>query len=228
MRNVFAKISAQKTKIVNANHRWNDEWKEAARELFGSKEKRTVDEALTSVRTPSAKPTAAPADGEEVPEYTGTRALVAVKAEESAWQKVSARFREAPIIQGILDAAKQAARTEAGKKVGAKAKQAKDKIGDAKEEVLELWETSQNPYAALQIVALAGSMAEAFYVNLHSSVLLPVGGCTACRPFTTVCSVRRPWRSRSRRFAVRSPTSSWRSGRRYGVVDIVLLLNVMV
>jgi archaellum component FlaD/FlaE len=149
VKNVFAKISAQKTKIVSANHQWNDEWKEAARELFGSKEKRTVDEALTAVRTPSMKPTTAPAEGEEPTEYTGTSALVAVKEEESAWQKVSARFREAPIIQGILDAAKQAARTEAGKKVGAKAKQARDKIGDAKEEVLEIWETSQNPYEEL-------------------------------------------------------------------------------
>lgn len=84
-------------------------------------------------------------DGEEADEYTGPSALVAVKEDESAWQKISARFRETPIITGIMEAAKKAARTEAGKKVGEKAKLAKDKIGDAREEVLEIWETSQNP-----------------------------------------------------------------------------------
>ena len=58
----------------------------------------------------------------------------------------SARFREAPIIQGILNAAKQAAKTDAGKKVHQTTKQVKDKISDAQEEVLEVWETSQNPW----------------------------------------------------------------------------------
>lgn len=117
--------------------------------MFGTKQKGSVDEALASVKTPTMTMTQKPVDGEDVEEYTGPSALVSVKEEESAWQKVSARFREAPIITSILDAAKKAARTEAGKKVGEKAKLAKDKIGDAKEEVLEIWETSQNPYVHL-------------------------------------------------------------------------------
>lgn len=114
---------------------------------FGKREKQTVDEALASVRTPSVQKPKKSEDGDEEPtEYTGTSALVAVKEEESAWQRVSARFREAPIIQGILDAAKQAAKTEAGKKVQQTTKQVKDKFSDAQEEVLEVWETSQNPW----------------------------------------------------------------------------------
>jgi import inner membrane translocase subunit TIM44 len=145
----FAGITAQKNKIIHPSKfpKVRDEWKEAARELFGKREKQTVDEALASVRTPSMhKPKKSEDGDEEAEEYTGTSALVAVKEEESAWQKVSARFREAPIIQGILDAAKQAAKTEAGKKVQQTTKQVKDKLNDAQEEVLEVWETSQNPW----------------------------------------------------------------------------------
>ncbi|GMF27028.1 unnamed protein product [Phytophthora lilii] len=148
----FAGITAQKNKIIHPSKfpKIRDEWKEAAHELFGKKEKQTVDEALASVRTPSMqKPKKSEDDDEEPTEYTGTSALVAVKEEESAWQRVSARFREAPIIQGILDAAKQAAKTEAGKKVQQTTKQVKDKISDAQEEVLEVWETSQNPYVVV-------------------------------------------------------------------------------
>ncbi|KAL4100014.1 hypothetical protein PRIC1_007811 [Phytophthora ramorum] len=149
VKNFFAGIAAQKNKIIHPSNfpQLRDEWKEAAQELFGKKEKQTVDEALASVRTPSMQtPKKSEGDEKEAAEYTGTSALVAVKEEESAWQRVSARFREAPIIQGILDAAKQAAKTEAGKKVQKTTKQVKDKFSDAQEEVLEVWETSQNPW----------------------------------------------------------------------------------
>ncbi|KAJ0392869.1 hypothetical protein ATCC90586_012181 [Pythium insidiosum] len=144
VKNFFSNINEKKNKMIKPE--WKDEWRAAAKELFGSVDVKTVDEALTSVRTPTvAKQT--PTDGdEEQPEYTGTSALVAVKEDETAWQKVSARFREAPIIQGILDAAKRAARTDAGRTVSEKAKQARDKVSDAREDVLEFWETSQNPW----------------------------------------------------------------------------------
>ncbi|GLE03713.1 hypothetical protein PINS_up012615 [Pythium insidiosum] len=144
VKNFFSNIKEKKSKLIKPE--WKDEWRAAAKELFGSVDVKTVDEALTSVRTPTvAKQT--PTDGdEEQPEYTGTSALVAVKEDETAWQKVSARFREAPIIQGILDAAKRAARTDAGRTVSEKAKQARDKVSDAREDVLEFWETSQNPW----------------------------------------------------------------------------------
>ncbi|RLN73285.1 hypothetical protein BBJ28_00011761 [Nothophytophthora sp. Chile5] len=147
VKNFFAGITAQRNKIINPSKmpKLRDEWKQAANELFGTKEKQTVDEALASVRTPTMQKPKKADDEEEAAEYTGTSALVAVKEDESAWQRVSARFREAPIIQGILDAAKQAAKTEAGKKVQQTTKQVKDKFGDAREEVLEVWETSQNP-----------------------------------------------------------------------------------
>ncbi|EEY68783.1 Mitochondrial Protein Translocase (MPT) Family [Phytophthora infestans T30-4] len=147
VKNFIASITAQKNKLIHPSKfpKLRDEWKDAAQELFGKREKQTVDEALASVRTPSVQKPKKSED-EEPTEYTGTSALVAVKEEESAWQRVSARFREAPIIQGILDAAKQAAKTEAGKKVQQTTKQVKDKISDAQEEVLEVWETSQNPW----------------------------------------------------------------------------------
>ncbi|CAH0473439.1 unnamed protein product [Peronospora belbahrii] len=149
VKNFFASIGIQKNRLVHPNKlfKLRDEWMEAAQELFGKTEKKTVDEALASVRTPSIeKVKKAEVDDDEHAEYTGTSALVAVKNEESAWQRVSARFREAPIIQGILNAAKQAAKTDAGKKVHQTTKQVKDKLSDAQEEVLEVWETSQNPW----------------------------------------------------------------------------------
>ena len=147
--NFFAGIAAQTNRVVRSGSasKLRDGWKEAAQELFGKKEKQTVDEALASVRTPSMqKAKAAEQDGDGPAAYTGTSALVAVKGTDSAWQRVSARFREAPIIKGILDAAKQAAKTDAGKKVQQTTKKVKDKISDAQEEVLEVWETSQNPW----------------------------------------------------------------------------------
>lgn len=126
---------------------FQEEWKEAVKEVFGAKEKRSIDEALSSTKRQSySSPTKS---SQEEEEYTGTSALVVVKEQNSAWQKISARFREAPIIQSILDAAKKAARTEAGRNVGTKAKKAKEKLDDAREEVLEFWETSQNPYVSL-------------------------------------------------------------------------------
>ncbi|KAL0591922.1 hypothetical protein ABG067_000574 [Albugo candida] len=123
---------------------FQEEWKEAVKEVFGAKEKRSIDEALSSTKRQSySSPTKS---SQEEEEYTGTSALVVVKEQDSAWQKISARFREAPIIQSILAAAKKAARTEAGRNVGTKAKKAKEKLDDAREEVLEFWETSQNPW----------------------------------------------------------------------------------
>ena len=149
VKNFFASIASQKNKVIHPTKflKLRDEWKDAAEELFGKTEKQTVDEALASVRTPfmqKAKKTED--DNDDSAEYRGTSALVAVKEKESAWRRVSARFREAPIIQGILNAAKQAAKTDAGKKVHQTTKHVKDKISDAQEEVLEVWETSQNPW----------------------------------------------------------------------------------
>ncbi|TDH68717.1 hypothetical protein CCR75_009176 [Bremia lactucae] len=145
--NFISAIVAQKNKLFHFNNlpKVRDEWMEAVHELFGKRDEKTVDEALASVRTPSMQKPNKKSGGDKE-QYKGTSALVAVKGEESAWQRVSARFREAPIIQGILDAAKQAVKTEAGKKVWQTTKQVKDKISDAQEEVLEVWETSQNPW----------------------------------------------------------------------------------
>lgn len=210
MKNIFDGFAQQRNKIINPNAlpKWREEWRDAARELFGAKEKRSVDEALSSVKTPThSKPTPSASDEEAAAEYTGSSALVAVKEDESAWQRVSARFREAPIIQGILDAAKLAARTEAGKKVGEKAKQAKDKLGDAREDVLEFWETSQNPYVVLvdrlgvcvtQARLLDGSVGSGLTnYRVHVLRYCASGGCTACRRSTTVSSAKRRWQWRS-------------------------------
>ncbi|CEG49365.1 Mitochondrial import inner membrane translocase, subunit TIM44 [Plasmopara halstedii] len=149
VRRYIAGLNFKEIKLIHPS-RWpelRDEWKEAAQNLFGKRENQTIDEALASVRTPLMKTKKkTTSDVEEMSKYTGTSALVTVKDDESAWQRVSARFREAPIIKSILNAAKQAAQTETGKKVQQKTKQVKDKLSDAQEEVLEVWETSQNPW----------------------------------------------------------------------------------
>ncbi|RHY31317.1 hypothetical protein DYB32_003598 [Aphanomyces invadans] len=115
-------------------------------EVFGMNKKKSVEETLTSSLADKRTVKDTPADDEPVAEYTGTTAMVVVKGEQTAWERVASRLRETPIIQGLLDAANQAAKTEAGKVLGSTAKKARDKVGDATEDVREYWETSQNPW----------------------------------------------------------------------------------
>ena len=125
--------------------KFKDSLKEASRELL-RENKRDIDSTL-SFRTSSQSPGSDASNETEAsePSYTGTTALVAVKEKGSVWEKIGARLKEKPIIQGIMDAARQASKTETGKTLGRGAKKAKDKIGDTTEDIREFWETSQNP-----------------------------------------------------------------------------------
>jgi hypothetical protein len=114
-------------------------------EVFGMNKKKSLEETLTSSLAGKSTPKAK-SDGEEEAAYTGTTAVVLVKGEQTAWERISARLKETPIIQSLLDAARVAAETKAGQAIGTGAKVAKNKIGDATEDVREYWETSQNPY----------------------------------------------------------------------------------
>ncbi|EQC36780.1 hypothetical protein SDRG_05614 [Saprolegnia diclina VS20] len=116
-------------------------------EVFGAGKKKSVEETLTS--SLSEKKVTKPVtddDEEEAAPYSGPTAMVLVKGEQTAWDRIGARLKETPIIQGLLEAARLAAKTKAGQTVGSGAKVAKDKIGDATEDVREYWETSQNPW----------------------------------------------------------------------------------
>lgn len=122
--------------------------KETSDELFyGGDKKRDIDSTLTfkthSVNSKEhSEETSEKKPGEE---YAGPNAIVKVKDAGSAWERISKRLRETPIIQGMLDAAKLAAKTKAGKTINKGARVAKDKIGDASEDAREFWETSQHP-----------------------------------------------------------------------------------
>ncbi|KAF1783692.1 NTF2-like domain [Phytophthora cactorum] len=126
VKNFFAGIAAQKNKLIHPSKFPNlrDEWKEAAQELFGKREKQTVDEALASFeRRPC-------------------------RSQRS--QRARTRNRRSTLAPGFGGGyprcCKAGTKTEAGKKVQQTTKQVKDKISDAQEEVLEVWETSQNPW----------------------------------------------------------------------------------
>ena len=128
-----------------------EEWKAAWADLFGVNTNKDIDSTLTFRKMQKNKKE--DGNGEEGIKEDETAAkdknaptsLVAVKATASAWEKIAAQLRDTPIIQGIMDAAKEAARTKTGQRVGQGAKYAKNRIGDAGEDVSEFWETSQNP-----------------------------------------------------------------------------------
>lgn len=140
-------IREARRKVISddAVPRFKESFREASQELFGSSKNKDIESTL-SFRTTDSKTKETPDETDKAKEYTGPSALVAVKEQENAWDRIGARLKEAPIIQGILDAARQAADTRAGQKLGQGAKMAKDKIGDATEDAREFWETSQNPY----------------------------------------------------------------------------------
>jgi len=93
----------------------------------------------------NAKATAEAEDdkGEKVnvEDTPGKGALVVVKGQQTTWEKLSERLREAPLIQNILKTGKVIGRSPVGKAAG----KVRDTIHDRVEDVHEFWETSQNP-----------------------------------------------------------------------------------
>ncbi|KDO32816.1 hypothetical protein SPRG_02509 [Saprolegnia parasitica CBS 223.65] len=139
-------VKEAKSKFSTRSTRRRDARRNLLRGLW-RRQKKSVEETLTS--SLSEKKVAKPVtddDEEEAAPYTGPTAMVLVKGEQTAWDRIGARLKETPIIQGLLEAARLAAKTKAGQTVGSGAKVAKDKIGDATEDVREYWETSQNPW----------------------------------------------------------------------------------
>ena len=67
--------------------KWRKEWQQAVKDLMGADQVHSVDDALSSVQTPSMSTKKTATKGEEEEEeapYTGTSALVAVKPDDSA------------------------------------------------------------------------------------------------------------------------------------------------
>ncbi|OQR99043.1 Mitochondrial Protein Translocase (MPT) Family [Achlya hypogyna] len=142
----FDPLNQATSKVLGDTSSTKETLVETFYEVFGMSKKKTVEETLTS--SLSEKKVAKPVTDEEDESapYTGSTAMVLVKGEQTAWDRIGARLKETPIIQGLLEAARLAAKTQAGQTVGSGAKAAKDKIGDATEDVREYWETSQNPW----------------------------------------------------------------------------------
>ncbi|CAK4639052.1 hypothetical protein LEN26_005674 [Aphanomyces euteiches] len=143
----FDPLNKAKTKVVGDDPQgFKETLVDTFYEVFGMNKKKSIEETLTSSLADKRTKTETPKEDEEAAPYTGTTAMVVVKGEQTPWERVAARLRETPIIQGLLDAANKAAKTEAGKVLGSTAKKARDKVGDATEDVREYWETSQNPW----------------------------------------------------------------------------------
>ncbi|OQR81857.1 Mitochondrial Protein Translocase (MPT) Family [Thraustotheca clavata] len=143
----FDPLNQAKSKVLGDTSGAKETLVETFYEVFGMGKKKSVEETLTS--SLSEKKATKPVENtedEEAEPYSGTTAVVVVKGEQSAWDRIGARLKETPIIQGLLEAARLAAETKAGQTLGSSAKVAKDKLGDTAEDAREYWETSQNPW----------------------------------------------------------------------------------
>ena len=72
-------------------------------------------------------------------------ALVSVEKGKTAWERMSQRLRRTPLISEILEGAQEARRQVRKSKVGKGVQGASDRVSDFRENVNEMWETSQNP-----------------------------------------------------------------------------------
>ena len=71
--------------------------------------------------------------------------LVLTDSGKSAWQGMSERLKNAPIIKGVLKSGRAVYRDVADSPVGQGAKKVTDAVGDKISDAREAWETSQNP-----------------------------------------------------------------------------------
>lgn len=71
--------------------------------------------------------------------------LVLTDSGKSAWQVMSERLKNAPIIKGVLKSGRAVYRDVADSAVGQGAKKVTDAVGDRLSDAREAWETSQNP-----------------------------------------------------------------------------------
>jgi hypothetical protein len=116
-------------------------WGDAFKELFnmeGSEKKVVLN---------TAKPKPKPKHDEnkhleDDHEFTGEGELVVVAKKADTWQQMSETLQDVPLIADFLSAAKEAGKTDAGKKIKGVKTMGQDKIEDAR----EFWETSQNPW----------------------------------------------------------------------------------
>ena len=84
--------------------------------------------------------------GESHGEQVGGGAIILRGDVETAWQRVGERLRKAPLIEDILGASEYAGRQFDETDVGKSTRKVRDRVSNIREDALEVWETSQNPW----------------------------------------------------------------------------------
>ena len=79
-------------------------------------------------------------------EQVGGGAIILRGDVETAWQRVGERLRKAPLIEDILGASEYAGRQFDETDVGKSTRKVRDRVTNIREDALEVWETSQNPW----------------------------------------------------------------------------------
>ena len=79
-------------------------------------------------------------------EQIGGGAIILRGDIETAWQRVGERLRKAPLIDDILGASEFAGRQFDDTEVGKSTRKVRDRVSNLREDALETWETSQNPW----------------------------------------------------------------------------------
>jgi chemotaxis protein histidine kinase CheA len=79
-------------------------------------------------------------------EQIGGGAIILRGDIETAWQRVGERLRKAPLIDDILGASEYAGRQFEETDVGKSTRRVRERVSNIREDALEVWETSQNPW----------------------------------------------------------------------------------
>jgi hypothetical protein len=79
---------------------------------------------------------------------------------ETAWQRAGERLRSTPLIQDILGASEYAGRQFDETDMGQRTRNVRDRVSNLREDALETWETSQNPWVYRFASAYDGLTAE--------------------------------------------------------------------
>lgn len=133
-----------------------DGWGEAFDELVNNKKKKRV-------KVPVSQSTTKKTDGEantnkssewdedtseneEDKEIIGDGALRVVAQEKGSWERMAEHLKEAPIIADILKGSKKLSSAARKSSAGKAARKVGDGASELKEDLLEYWETSQNPW----------------------------------------------------------------------------------
>uniref|UniRef100_A0A7S1XKH2 Tim44-like domain-containing protein n=1 Tax=Phaeomonas parva TaxID=124430 RepID=A0A7S1XKH2_9STRA len=133
--------SVQSFLVTNVREGWREltggQAESPVRVRVGNKKRTEVEKAADDAKVD--------AEEAEAAERSTRTDLVISDGPSSAWQELSKRLREAPVIRGVLKSGRAVYRDVADSSVGKGAKKVGEKVQDKIDDLKEAWETSQHP-----------------------------------------------------------------------------------